>query len=108
MGKVLIVSGLLAVVAVAVLVVIVGRVRAAGRRRALAAADRNRVVLERWFDLRPTDAERQLALNFLDEAFALGRIDQEDHARRVETVLKAETNRDAQSALNDLRPPDPP
>ena len=65
-------------------------------------------ALERWFDLRPTDAERQLALHFLDEAFALGRIDQAGHAERVATVLKAETNGDAQRALSDLRSPDPP
>jgi hypothetical protein len=106
MSEVLIVLGLLVVVIIAVIVIIICQIRASSHRRALAADDRNQVAFERWLDLQPTDAERQMALSHLDEAFATGQIDQAEHTERVTAILEARTNRETEHALNDLRSPD--
>ena len=106
MIEVLIVSGLLAAAIITVLVIIVRRLNTTSRRRAVATADRDQAAFEQWLDLQPTDAERQLALGELDEIFTSGRIGQPEHTERVSMIMEAQTNREAQQALEELRSPD--
>ncbi|MDP9841508.1 DUF1707 SHOCT-like domain-containing protein [Streptosporangium lutulentum] len=106
MIEIVIVSGLLAVVAITAIMLILRRLNATSRRRSPAMADREQVAFERWLGLQPTDAERQLALGHLDEIFTSGRIDQEEHTKRIAMIMEARTNRETEDVLSELRPAD--
>ncbi len=61
-----------------------------------------RAARKRWLRCRTTDAERQAAIEAVNDAYVTGQLAFDEHSERVAAVMLARTNAEVQHELRDL------